>query len=428
MSVSLFDLNFLRPAGQSLDIVKLTSVSAQLTTPSALDTDKLEAGPNDGLEESSATRRQTPSQCILDTVATCFDGLWDPFQSRETRRLMLQSYQNALHMLRVALLSDPHDHALVTPTRSLAFYEVCCFASCRPYSLADQYSQMAVSSDWEDNTWRTHLDAYFAMLRQTSQAATDNSRDSSLLQALQFVYDNNKRELSLNDPSKTDTETAELLLDVCKLRLSNIAQDLAGDFKRGPQPRKLDIRKLRLSVKHLYADVLSVCRLISPSESRLLIEHAAVQILAASLLIEFGEYLHPAEALHSTREYAGLTLTISLASVAIRKSVSDLLPAMLIIGRVGLNKSRDEKVHMPSIADAVSVMWPLIVVRAARNQEQTMQDWAGQNLYRVGCEARVPKALHLVRSLAVLFFVFLDSWSTLTHPSSQQREQAVLVF
>jgi hypothetical protein len=407
MSVSLFDLNFLRPAGQSLDIVKLTSVSAQLTTPSALDTDKLEAGPNDGLEESSATRRQTPSQCILDTVATCFDGLWDPFQSRETRRLMLQSYQNALHMLRVALLSDPHDHALVTPTRSLAFYEVCCFASCRPYSLADQYSQMAVSSDWEDNTWRTHLDAYFAMLRQTSQAATDNSRDSSLLQALQFVYDNNKRELSLNDPSKTDTETAELLLDVCKLRLSNIAQDLAGLFERGPQPRKLDIQKLRLSVKRLYADVLSVSKLISPSESRpsklLLIEHSAVKILAASLLIEFGEYLHPAEALHNTLEYAGLTSSISLASVAIRKSVSDLLSATRIIGRVRLNESRGEKLHMPSIADAVSVMWPLTVVLAARNQEQTMQDWAGQMLYRVGQEARVPKALHLVRSLAILF-------------------------
>jgi hypothetical protein len=394
ISVPLCDLSSARSGSQSLDIVKSTSVPARLMDPSALDTDKLDTGPHNGLEESSTIRHQTPSQCILDTVATCFDGLWDPFQSRETRRLMLQSYHNALHMLRVALLSDPHDHALITPTRSLAFYEVCCFASCRSYSLADQSSQMTVSSDWEDNTWRIHLDAYFAMLRQTSQAPTDKSRESSLLQALQFVYDNNKRQLSLNYPSKSDTETTELLLDICKLRLSNIAQDLAGDFKRGPQPRKLDIRKLRLSVKHLYADVLSVCRLISPSESRLLIEHAAVQILAASLLIELGEYLHPAEALHSTREYAGLTSSISLASVAIRKSVSDLLP-------------RGDNLHISSIADAVSAMWPLTVVLAARNQEQAMQDWAGQVLYRVGQEARVPKALHLVRSLAILLSFFL---------------------
>lgn len=186
---------------------------------------------------------------------------------------------------------------------------------------------MTVSSDWEDNTWRTHLDAYLAMLRQTSQAPTDKSRGSSLLQALQFVYDNNQRQLSLVDPSKTDTETAELLLNVCKFELSNIAQDLTGLFERGSQPRKIDIQKLRLSVKHLRADVLSVSKLISHSESRLLVEHAAVQILAASLLIEFGEYLHPTEALHSTREYAGLTSSISLASVTIRKSVSDLLPA-----------------------------------------------------------------------------------------------------
>ena len=125
MSMSLYDPNSLRPERRSLDSAESTSVLTRSMAPFASSTDNSEAEFHNTLEGSSTIRHQTPSQCILDTVATCFDGLWDPFQSRETRRLMLQSYHNALHMLRVALLSDPHDHTLTTPTRFLAFYEVC---------------------------------------------------------------------------------------------------------------------------------------------------------------------------------------------------------------------------------------------------------------------------------------------------------------
>ncbi|KAM0692552.1 hypothetical protein Q7P36_007106 [Cladosporium allicinum] len=271
------------------------------------------------------------------------------------------------------------------------------------YALLAFY-EMTVSSDWEDTTWRTHVDAYLVMLRRRPWVPTDKSRESSLAQALQFADDNDKRQLSLSDPGKPDSEMAELLLDVCKLRLSNIAQDLARLFERGPQPRKLDIQKLRLSVKRVYSDLLFVPGLTSseskPTES-FLIEHAAVQILAASLLIEFAEYLYPAETFHSTREYAGLTSTISLASLAIRKFVSDLLPATRIVGRATVvNGSGGGRLHIPSIADTASVIWPLFIVHAARNQEQTMRDWAGQTLYRVGQEARVPRALHLATTSA----------------------------
>jgi hypothetical protein len=129
MSTSLCDLNPRRLEKRSLNTVESTSVSARLMAPSALDADKLEVDFNDGLARSSTIRRQIPSRCILDTVEICFAGLWDPLQSRKTRRLMLQSYHNALHMLRIALLSDPQDDAMVTPTHSLALYEVCYFAS-----------------------------------------------------------------------------------------------------------------------------------------------------------------------------------------------------------------------------------------------------------------------------------------------------------
>lgn len=269
---------------------------------------------------------------------------------------------------------------------------------------------MTVSSDWEDDTWQTHLNAYLVMLRQTSGAPPDKGKESLLVQALQLVNGNAKGQLSLNDPSKTDSETARLLIDVCKLRLCDIAQDLADLFERMPQPRKLDIQKVRLSVKHVYADALSVSGLISSLDSKLfssfLIEIAAVQILAASLLIEFGEYLQPAEAFHGTREYNCLASSVSEASVAIRKLVSDVLPAMPVVSWTVVDGSTSERLHIPSITSAVSVIWPMLVVRTARNQGQTMQDWAGQTLYRVGQEARIPKALHLVRSVAMLVVCF----------------------
>jgi hypothetical protein len=122
------DLSHLSLA-RRLDLVESKSASARNVSRPASDTVNPVAHSDDGLK---GIQRQTPSQCILDTVAICFDGLWVPFQSRNTRRLMLQSYHNALQILRVALLSDPHDNALIMPTRSLAFYEVCSFAFCRP--------------------------------------------------------------------------------------------------------------------------------------------------------------------------------------------------------------------------------------------------------------------------------------------------------
>jgi hypothetical protein len=263
---------------------------------------------------------------------------------------------------------------------------------------------MAVSSDWEDITWRTHLDAYLAMLRQTPLVPADKSSESLLAQALRFVDDKDKRRLPLNDPSRTDSEMAALLLDVSKLRLGGISKDLAGLFKRSLHPRKLDIQKLRLSAKQVYADVLSVSGLIASSDPEpsilLRIEHSAVQILAASLLGYCSEYIQTTEAFHGTREYAALASSISLASVTICKSVWDLLPATRTVGQATVNESQGAKLYTPFVADVVSVMWPLFAVRAARNQEQTMHDWAGQTLYQVGQAARVPKALHLVRPLA----------------------------
>lgn len=266
---------------------------------------------------------------------------------------------------------------------------------------------MAVSSDWEDVTWRTHLDAYLTMLRQASQLSNDRSRESSLAQALRFVDDKDNCQLSFNDPTRTDSEMAELLLDVSKFRLSRMSQELTRLFRGVSRPRKLDVQKLRFSVKRIHADVLSVSGLVSSSESKaskaFQIEHAAVRILTAGLLIECGDYLHSAEAFHRTREYIDLASSISLASAIICESIRDLLPATCSASRAMICGSQTEALLPPSLLSALSAMWPLFIVHSTKSQEQARRDWAEQTLYIIGKDARVPKALHLVRYIAMQF-------------------------
>lgn len=266
---------------------------------------------------------------------------------------------------------------------------------------------MAVSSNWEDATWRTHLDAYLAMLCQAPQLSTDRTRESSLAQALRFVDDKDNGQLSFNDPTKTDSKMAELLLGVSKLRLSRLSQELTGLYRAVSRPRKLDVQKLRFSVKRIHADVLSVSGLVSSSESKasklFQIEHAAVRILTAGLLIECGDYLHSAEAFHRTREYISLASSISLASATICESVRGLLPATCSVIQTVVDAPQTGSLLLPSLCDVFSVMWPLFIVRSAKSQEQARRDWAEQTLYLIGKDARVPKALHLVRYIAMQF-------------------------
>ena len=67
---------------------------------------------------------QQPAEWILDTVAAAFSCLCDLAQSRDTRRVLLQRYQNATKLLRVSLMKQPLDQGLAMPMCAFALYEV----------------------------------------------------------------------------------------------------------------------------------------------------------------------------------------------------------------------------------------------------------------------------------------------------------------
>jgi len=75
-------------------------------------------------EPLSDTKWQHPAEWILDAVATAFSCLWDPAQSRDTRKVLLQRYQNATKLLRVSLIKQPPDPSLAVPMCAFALYEV----------------------------------------------------------------------------------------------------------------------------------------------------------------------------------------------------------------------------------------------------------------------------------------------------------------
>jgi hypothetical protein len=88
--------------------------------------------------EANGTDKELVSKSIIEILRTCFEFLWDPAQSRETRRLLLQNYQTATQILRTALLLDGKESSLAEPISVLALYEVCCLVSEHVVHLTDR--------------------------------------------------------------------------------------------------------------------------------------------------------------------------------------------------------------------------------------------------------------------------------------------------
>ena len=103
-----------------------------LTPPADTPTDTCDDHPSEAIPHSNGGHTYIESgadlphvsSSIISVVETCFEGLTDPVQSLETRRLMLHNYQIAIKLLRSALAVNATDRSLAAPMRALALYEV----------------------------------------------------------------------------------------------------------------------------------------------------------------------------------------------------------------------------------------------------------------------------------------------------------------
>lgn len=259
---------------------------------------------------------------------------------------------------------------------------------------------MTVASSWEDTVWQAHLGGYLTVLWQSGRQVAGEVGPSILARALRFFDKQSGAWDVLDDASVNNTDEVALLVEISKLRLKTLAQELHGLSNGLRRPRKLDVQKLRFSVKQIYADLKLLSMATFPLEAGTLcmtsIEYSAVRIVAAGLLVQCGQFLHPAASFHTTRECASLNSTISIAVDEISAKVAAMFPIAGLAHKASANHSVFGRLQTTTVRNALSVVWPLFAMGTAANISGTHRAWAQNTLLRIGDNARTPIAFHLV--------------------------------
>lgn len=260
--------------------------------------------------------------------------------------------------------------------------------------------QMAVGSDWDDDTWKIHLDGYLSLLQQSQrEIAGDNPLDPLEL-ALQFVRDDTAMNSSLDTIVRDDKGRVILLLSILKLRLRNLVHDFCRLTGSEERPRKLDVQRLKVLLKRLLGDLKIVLPVSSLSghaaTGTIEIEHAALRVITGSMLIECGRILDVDGAFDTTRQYAKLSSLVGVATAdTIAKSVM-LCPG---IGSRDVAIVTDDKIGMSGIATTstpLSLMWPLFAAGVWASSNPAQRGSARDALFYLGRHHCIPRALHLV--------------------------------
>lgn len=255
---------------------------------------------------------------------------------------------------------------------------------------------MTVNLDPDDRTWTVHLDGFLAILCQ-QQVECSEAWISTLIHASQILKRGDGIHASLAGRAMDDLRTAFLLMDITKLRLRQLTSEMRKLLGGLERPRKLDVQKLRVSLKQVHGDILlipSKLRLFSSdSASALQNEYRTIVIVAASLMIDSGIFIQSNESYNATREYAKLSRSIKEAVDGICASFAHLLSdkAESTASIMEVTKSSGALT-----IDALLAMWPLFSASVARGISTTQRWRIRAALWRIGETARIPKAMSLV--------------------------------
>jgi hypothetical protein len=248
---------------------------------------------------------------------------------------------------------------------------------------------MIVNLDSDDKTWLVHLDGFLAILRQW-QPGSSEAPIFTLIHALRILERGHNAYASAATLVTDDLEKAFLLMDIAKLQLRQLASEMGDLVANTRWPRKLDMQKLRVSLKQVYGNMLLIPSLLGScaSDSAKQNEYNTILIVAVSLLIDSGGFLQSTQSYSVTREYIKLSRVIQEAVNGICASVSQLLP-----DNVRSTNDLDQDI---SRSIALLAIWPLYGAFAGHGVSTTQRRWIQAALWRIGEEARIPKALSLV--------------------------------
>ena len=248
-----------------------------------------------------------------------------------------------------------------------------------------------------------------------------------------------------------------LLLDILTLKLRKKAPQLDSIFQSATPPRKLDVQKLRVSVKGIYRELallpaalshearpiryannskiqlyklsqsawfwtpkfyetyadgklhLQVCQMIVSLIYKSGLAYIAskwnnlraTSILSAMFLLRCGDYLSSNETYALKREHANLCRTIQESADGICASVKFFLNNSN--GQQGNDDFRNPQCIDGMIPISIKVlsglllMWPLYIVSKAPYISDSQRWWVKSTLQDIGERGRIPRALDLVR-------------------------------
>jgi hypothetical protein len=127
---------------------------------------------------------------------------------------------------------------------------------------------MMVNVDRNDKTWQIHLNGLLAMLHQ-SYEPTEGNKAPPLLKACQIIDSPNIGE-AVSALQVCDAEKVGILLDIAKLRLRSLNAEFVKLFASTSPPRKLDVQKLRPSIKELHDNLLLIPSMLPEQQSTLI--------------------------------------------------------------------------------------------------------------------------------------------------------------
>ncbi|ETS77986.1 hypothetical protein PFICI_10048 [Pestalotiopsis fici W106-1] len=331
------------------------------------------------------------SGSVFEVVNNGFIALRRQTQTLEERRTLLAQYGQATRQLRKALASSSSSDSIFFPVLLFALYE------------------MIVNLDPNDKTWQTHLDGLLSLVSRSpvSSSTLHLHRAVKLIESDSDINNNLSAVAAVGDP-----EVACRLLDVTKLRLRKILPDTTSLFDGFPErPRKIDVQKIRVSIKKIYLDLELFPTMISkrknvPTVEMLhdigadvlkdisairLNEYRTLQIMTASFLLWSGDFLHPNDGYHNTKEFLNLRSAIEDAAKGIRSTIEAHISTLFA------ERGQHSQNTMEFFVRAAMLLFPLYCASRASCLDETQRKWFTDSLCLLGSCALIPKAFALVR-------------------------------
>jgi len=261
---------------------------------------------------------------------------------------------------------------------------------------------MVVASDWDDDTWRIHLDGCLTLLQHSYQKVIETALLEPLEQALWFVRDDTNTDFSLNTTTRNEEETTMLLFNVLKVRLRLLVQEFCTLTQGTMQPRKLDTLKLRLLMKRLLNDLNLLLSTSSPSTKNMSctdrLNCEALRIVVGGILIKCGNMLDTTGSFDTTREYAKLNSLVRAAVSGIFTTIAALYHSIQHPGTASIAHGNVDESQASIASTPLSLIWPLFAAGIWASNEAAQQNWARETLFSIGKHYHIPLALHLVRT------------------------------